>query len=551
MNNQLFRQIKHYGCLPFRNLTTSQRVLQYLRLGTSLLTVIFVVILLQVNNQSTKAYVAKINCAHIDVAYGLYNSLRNSISDSYADADYSNGYLPSDLSLTVSEISILTEYTQQKVSDAPQSILLGVSSWCKVDYKTKYQNAPHTNHHEANFTTTCFGYEGSSLFDYRWLLSNNGLTIILAYAYESDYDDDTSYVKRVVSRTQKFRILKIVTIVQLVLQLLVFISTLVVYGNRGTEKDLSRIPSLFLNLVALTSMAAGVSMIAAFSLVFQEINGTMKEISSGMASFGINMRTGKTFFTAAWLALAFSCLSMISWIGPLWCSNPPEENYLHEDEMYANHHDISTLSDQDEHFVARPYQVSRQTRKKNLRRVHSRLFDDVPDHDDSDHEGLLDKEDPDYESYRDEVTPQVLELSSRVHSEWELRKLGEKMARKLSTRQLNRRKKVLDILPEKEETKNLLYSDLAFSNHQYPQELPKLSTGDLSKTQSLSKQVRKISDPVLRTRNLLEMDRNDPIRKLPSSTNPFRDSINSEGASFLDEQEMNYLDNTNFINRIN
>lgn len=540
MNNSVPRQIKYYVCLPFRNLTTAQRIIQYLRLGTSLLTVIFVVVLLLFSDDPTTAYVARINCSHIDVAYGLYNSLRNSISATTLSLDMNIDYLPLDSGLTDSEISILTLYTQNMVSDAPQGLLLGVSSWCSINYLTYYEESLSKLHHD-NFTTTCFAYTSANMFDYRSLLTNNGLTIILAYAYGSDYDD-VAYQKTVAARSKKFNILKIVAIVQLFLQSTVFIATLVVYSSRGPAKDLSRVPSLLLNAVAITSMAAGISMIAAFAVVFQDISATMREVSNGIATFGISMKTGKTFFTVAWLALAFSCLSMISWILPLWCSNPPDEDYFSDDEIYTTHHDTSTLSDRDQ-FVVRPYQVSRQTNKKKMRKSQSRLFDDVPDHD---QEVLLEGES--YKEEDTEIQEAQFKLISREHSESELRKLGERMARKLSTRHVSRRKQILEILPEKEDTKNLLYSDTTFANHLYPLELPKVQNGNVTRSGSLSTQVRMLSDPVLRTRNLVDSDHyNTTARKLPNSSNPFRDSLMNDSVSLLDEQEMDYLDNTNVI----
>lgn len=565
MKRLIPQQIKHYACLPFRNLTTSQRVLQYLRLGTSLLTVIFVVVLLLFNNDPMSAYVARINCSHIDVAYGLYNSLGSSISDSTMNLELNVGYLPLAASLTDSEISILSEYTQNQVMNAPQGILLGVSSWCTVDYKNT-----DSFQHQDNLTTTCFDYGSISMFDYRALLSDNGLTIILAYAYKSDYKDDDAYERTVANRAKQFYVLEMIVLVQVFLQSFVFISTLVVYANRGSAKALTSVPPLFLNIVAVTSMAAGISMIAAFAVVFQEINATMKEISHGISSFGINMKSGKTFFTVAWLALAFSCLSMISWILPLWCSNPPEEDDYSDDEMYSSHHDISSLSDRDQ-FVVRPYQVTRQTKKKRMRKTHSRLFDDDPEHDYTSHDytdhdytehDYTDHDYADHDHLEQDVLKDVflegendkdgdgsqsrpIELSSREHSESELRKLGEKMARKLSTRQVSRRKQILEILPEREETRNLLYSDRTFANHLYPQELPK--SGDVTRAGSLSSQVRKLSDPVLRTRNLVAADHH--TRKQSNSLNPFRESM-SDGVSLLDEQEMEYLDNTNVINKI-
>lgn len=501
------------------------------------------------------AYIARINCSHLDVAYGLYDSLRSSIADTSYSMDHDD-VLPIDLSLTDSEISILTEYTQSQVANAPQYILLGVTEWCRVNYQTDYM-ADDYNYHN-NLTATCQDYEGFNLFDYRTLLSDNDLTIILAYAYESNYEDDKSYYKSVKGSGKRFRIVKVINIVTVVLQAITVVATLVVYGNRGPAKDLSRIPLVTLNFVAVVTMAAAVCMTAASAITTQEIIQTQKEIREGMDSFGINLVMGKIFFTLMWAGFSFSCLCMFSWIVPLWCSNPSED-FSYDDEEYTNHHDTTALLDRDEHFVPRPYQMTRQTNKKRLKATSSRLFDeeDVNEEERSDHESLLatisEREDSEGD---EELRPRSMsELTQTEHTESELRKLGEKMSRKLSTRRLHRPpRQRLDILPEKEETKHLLYSDNPFANHQYPQELPRMQDGERrQRSTSLSQQTRTLSDPVLRTRLRLDSDRiNDFLRKPLPAGNPLGDgmSITDDSASVLDEQEMDYLDHTQFINRI-
>lgn len=501
------------------------------------------------------AYIARINCSHLDVAYGLYNSLKSSISDSTYSMDHDE-VLPIDLSLTDSEISILTKYTQSQVSNAPQYILLGVTEWCRVTFPTDYYAA--NINYRRNLTATCQEYHGLNLFDYRTLLSNNDLTIILAYAYESSYEDDKSYYRTVKDRGKKFHIVKIISIVQIVLQTISFVATLIAYGNRGPAKDLSRIPLLTLNMIAIVTMTAGVCMIATCSITTLEITRTQKEVREGMSSFGINLVMGKVFFALLWSAFAFSCLCMFSWIVPLWCANPPDLEYLDDEEHYNSHHDTTTLLERgDEHFVPRPYNMTRQTKKKPLRKTSSRLFDEVIEEVHSDHESSLASVSEREEFVLDKETQprSMIEQSSREHTESELRRLGEKMSRKLSVRQIARpSRQRLDILPEKEDTKHLLYSDTPFANHQYPQELPRINEGERrQRSTSLSQQTRTLSDTVLRTRMLLDTDRtNDMLRKPLASMNPFKDMdyTRDDGASVLDEQEMDYLDNAHLINKI-
>lgn len=506
-------------------------------------------------NDPRKAYIARINCSHLDVAYGLYNSLRTSIADT--TSSLGDTILPIDLSLTDSEISILTKYTQNQVSNAPQYLLLGATGWCKINYQTDFYSSRTAVKSPVNVTTTCEDYHEMNMFDYRTILSDNDLTIILAYAYESNYADDKVYNSRVEFRNKKFNILKIVAIIQIVTQAIMLVVTLLVYSHRGSAKDLSRIPTITLNFVAVLSMVAGISMISSCAIITQEVIATQKEIRDGLSSFGINMVTGKLYFTLVWLAFSFSCLCMLSWIVPLWCSNPPEDDYMSDEELYTSHRNTSAFSDGAEQFVARPYQESRQSKRTKLIKTKSRLFDDVHEEVYSDNENPLTGKirQGEDDGYKGIATVSTKELSSREHSESELRKLGEKMSRKLSVRQINRsRRQRLEILPEKEETKHLLYGGIPFSNHQYPQQLPKLhGNGDLYKSAFMSQQTRNLSDPVLKTRSLLEGERtNARASNTLHPLNPFRDDegLRDDELSVLDEQEMDYLDNTNFINKL-
>lgn len=592
MKGRLGRSLQYHLLLPFRNLSVPQRVLQIVRLSTSFIAFCLVITLILLLGNAEVAYVARINCAQLDVAYGLYKSLRTSISDTSFGGD-NDEVLPIDLSLTDSEISILTLYTKSQVAAAPQYLLLGTSSWCLVDYQTTvYLGLIDPN--SQNFTTTCQLYYDLSLFDYRGLLSSNGLTIILAYAYQSDYENDQAYYSSVASRNRDFRIFNIVTIIQAVTQAIMVIATLVVYANRGPAKDLSRIPAITLNLVAVVSMVGGVSMIAMCAVVTQEILAAQSDISSGMGSFGISMVTGRVFFALMWTAFAFLCLGMLSWTVPLWCANPPAE---YVDDEYA--HDTSTLLGDD--FVAKPYQISRKTRKK-LHKSHSRLFDEPPrtgemvDDEETDSDILPDREelrvvdeqDEDYEirdyllSAQDRYAlapEEQYDLHQNEHSESELRKLGEKMARKLSTRQISRTRRPRLELPERYETRQLLYSDNPFANHQYPQEFPKMAeAGEVEGTSST--QTRNLSDPLLRTRVFLErtIENSQSMRNLnsggigtlkapylsgeatnasSSGANPKRDDeylnpfeSREDTESVLDEQEMTFLDSNHFINRL-
>lgn len=549
------RNLKYNLLLPFRNLTPQQSTLQIFRFATSFITLCLVIVFLLLQHSTVNGYVARINCSHIDVASGLYDSLTTTLSSN--DASIKNDILPINLGLTDSEISLLTLYTEEQVSDAPQYILLGKDEYCEVDYDSDYDE-PMNKRPRQNETKTCYLYNGKSLFSYRNILLDADLDIILAYAYDTG-NDDKAYNSTAALRKKRFNTLGAVMIFQTCAQFVMLVYGFVLYSNRGSAKDLSHIPTLTLNGIALISVAAGMTMIVGVSIVVSEIINMRTDISNGLGGFGISMNLGKVYFSLIWLSFTFAVFSMLSWTIPLWCSNPKDDGYESDDDTTYIHEPHNNSGE----FVVKPYQASRQTKQRKVKHSHSRLFDDSV-YADREVDAPLDEssteEDPFQEvnsssalHYLDSLSsaPKPMELSSRIHSESELRKLGETMSKKVSVRRLHRSHKskpqLLGSMPEKEETHNLLYGDNTFSTHQYPQSLP------------TSSEKSTISRNLTINRNRSRSNTHDSNKKATDTAkfhelevsldqNPF--ASQEDNASLLDQEEMNYLDSNKFINRI-
>lgn len=563
------RRLRYHVLRPFSNLLPGQQVLQLVRLGSAFVAVCLMVVLLGMRTSPTKSYLARINCSHLDVAYGLYKSLRSSISLSYV------GNLLATLSLTDSEIAILTEYTQNQVASAPQYILLGYTQWCRVDYATDYAAwvVEHTN-----VTTVCLLYLLFNMFDYQSALLDNSLTIILAYAYELGYDNDSAYTLRVLARNKRFHITNVVLIVLLALQVVLLLAGFIVYSNRGPARNLLTIPKVTLNAIAVVSLLTALCMVNVVIFMYNDFLTTKKEIASGIGLFGITMSLGSVYFSLLFLAFGFTCLSMLSWVVPLWCANPPDDGYASDEEFHTTRDE--THIDELLPFVVKPYNALRQTRSD------ARLVDDPPRRHTTEMLQLSHGIKNPFTDTMDllvlenmDSVPPMTELSSKVHSEWELRKLGEKMSRSVSVRRLNRAKPVRPqnyLVPEKKDTRSLLYTDTSFSNHQYPQALPKsMDAGELSRAASLT-----FDTKLSRTRNLLHRETSTDLSRAASvssdappkglnirapavekptsaflgvpennSDNNSDSNISADDAvSVLNEDEMKYLDNNNFVN---
>ncbi|GEQ66799.1 hypothetical protein JCM33374_g462 [Metschnikowia sp. JCM 33374] len=538
---------------PFTNLSPGQTALSVIRIGSAFLAVCMVVVIFVLQSLPSRLTIARINCAHLDVAFGIYKSLRSSLTESVINKGASNNILPIDSGLSDSEIGILTQYAQTQVSSAPQSFLLGSKDYCSVNYVTDFSIA---NSIHNNITVYCSDYNGLSLYDYRTLFMSNNLDIIVAYAYQDNRLENAAYKKRVISRAHRYDVLKIVYSILLAHQVFLLVAGLAIYGNRGNACDLSNIPKIILNVVAVVSLTSGSTMIVSTAIFIVDLFSMAREIKQGLGDFGINMTVGTLFFALLWSAFAFTCLGMLSWVLPVWCSNPPEDMLDYSEEVFSFQR--SANSDAKNTFTVRPYQLQR-----HPRRTSSRLFDHVEGQSDSMEtssetrrfrDRFRDHSPPTETSTNDKFSS---ESSSKTHSEHELRKLGEKLSRNLSVRQMSgsrRQKRVPEhLLLQKKDTHNLLYGTAPFSNHQYPQSFSKpLDTPALSRAATLTYDTNPAAPA--RTRHLSQ-DGDWQFRKPKSNyrDHPVADDNSSafhDSASLLDEAEIAYLDNNRFINNL-
>ncbi|KAM9907257.1 hypothetical protein OXX79_001059 [Metschnikowia pulcherrima] len=534
---------------PFSNLSPEQKPLALVRVGSSVLVALLIIVIFVLEKFPLAIPIAHINCAHLDVAYGLYQSLRLSMTESVLNKGASDNVLPIDSGLSDSEISILTKYAQTQVSNAPQQFAMGAAGWCSVSYVTDFSDM---NNVYTNKTIRCQPYEGFDFYDYRTLLSSNQLQVILAYAYEGNNAQSAEYRDRVKTRSKRYAAMKVVYAVQLAQQVVLAVAGVVIYGNRGGSRDLSSTSKPLLNAVAILALASGITMVVSSAVVIGDLFAMKREIKRGLGDFGISMGIGTLFMATAWLALAAACVCMSSWTIPLWCSNPPTD--LGENEQLFH----ATKTGSNNVFKVKPYQLNRKTQPSA--RTSSRLFDHLEDSFES-AETSSEPGNPFHDPFSEPIeassaieqsdgsSSDLTKNSKIVHTEHELRRLGEKLSRNVSVRQLGgprRSKRVPEhLLLHKKDTHELLYGQNPFSNHQYPQAFAKpLDSPSLSRAASLTYDTKPADAP--RTRHL-----SDDQFALPRPGLKERHaSFNSDSASVLDEAEMAYLDNNRFMNHL-
>lgn len=503
--------------LPFRNLSPGERFLQLIRLFTCVCAVAFCLACLVAPKLTNFTYVSRINCAHLDVSYGLYKSLRNSVSQTPEIFSDSKVGVSLGNTLTNSEITLISQYAEKQVAAAPQFCLSSLWSWCYGNYDTYNVVDKHgkTKIKRKNEKLTCTTKE-VYVFDYLEQLDAIGLTIILAYAYQSLSYRSKTYIELMNSRDNRFKLSFNGIIFTCCAQFVILLCFFIVYGNRGSAKDLSKIPSFILHIIAFVSLASVVSIIIGLSLITNLLIVTRGEVKDKLGDFGVSFHMGKCWFVLMWLGAAFSILSLSSWILPLWCANPLVDSIVKDEEVSLFEFGVVEGSKLD-NFKNKVTRTSR--------RITSSL-------------GILDV-DADSSRKNEHST----RISSMFHNrrpsidiinddhEVEMRKLGETLSKKTSVRRTKSttRSKVL-------EEQGVLLENFTFKDD-YPTIQEETYDGYSSRSVSraaLGKIARQMSDK--RERNLiLEVDKSPLDTEQVSPRN-----------SFLEEDELELLDNQMF-----
>lgn len=486
---------------PFKGLSTLAILLQVLRVLSSLGAIVFVVLTLVCSLFSPNVYVGRVNCAHLDVSYGLYKSLRNSVAQVPAilqNSDYSA--FPVDSSLTNSEIAILTDYAESQVASAAQYVNADLWGWCYGSYNTsksvnKYGQVSYAVY---NRWMKCTRKNEDYLYDYREGLDAIGLQSILAYAYQSDLYDGGSYSSLVKLRARKYLLVKPALFFAGASQMLILFSTVALYGSRHGRPDILKLPVTALNVVALLSMASFISVAVAAGVITRLLLSVRTDVAMSLGDFGVSFNIGSVWLLFLWLAFVFELLLMSSWIFPLWCANPSVDDFDdYEDDSYYDHHNTGV----DLQLRIRLYSGHRRTLASKRKRSGMLRFMDAPPQEEEmslpdggkstlsvleryydGKDGVKEQgsESDSDDDYGTGSRPQFLHGphgSSTddyyTKDEDELRKLGESLSRKTSVRRLHNKCRERSVgmqqVPEAEATKQLLYNGSGIVSHsQYP-----------------------------------------------------------------------------------
>ncbi|EGV62584.1 hypothetical protein CANTEDRAFT_109380 [Yamadazyma tenuis ATCC 10573] len=337
--------------------------------------------------------------------------------------------LPIDTSLTNSEITILSEYAEEKVEHAPQYFVGSLWQFCVGYYNITEStdssgDITYTTHNDRLVCTKDSSQR--SVFNYRATMESYSMDGVLAYSLQSSQYTDAKYNRAVAQQLRRYKSVPISLVLTCIFSLSCTVFTYVLYSNRKGSRDLTNVPKFLLHGMAVASVTpfvAGAVSTCSITLLSRNLRS---DINSSFGSFGITLQMGILWYTITCFGLGATILQMLSWIIPVWCANPPEENQSSESYYYSRSGDIGKRFTSTVHLHTISSIPSTDPRDTLLYASDSEASD-LDDHS-SIHETVASGKERDvFYDYKEEKENN------------KLRKLGESLSRNTSVRHLNRK----------------------------------------------------------------------------------------------------------------
>ena len=342
-------KLKSQLCNPFTNLSSRARLLQFGRIGTSLISIVLVIILLILPFHNSHFYLAKLDCNHADVSNGIFTSLQSAMNSGESDSF-----------MTTSEIQILAQYASREVSTAAQFMQSSVLGWCYGTFNSVETYNSVTNKFVAiergGIKVKCSNPSLDYVFDYREELSDVGLDIVLSYAYikgefsteDEHYVPDKSYELLLAKRRKRNEANVGLLIGSAAMQTILFILGMIYYSLRRRQRNDKLMPTItrqiFGFMAAISFLAMFTSALITVSL-YEEIK---REIRSQLGDFGLTVHSGPAYLFLYWFIVMLQFICIFLWGGPVWCATS-ESLRIHsreaEEETFLNTRPTSFESD--------------------------------------------------------------------------------------------------------------------------------------------------------------------------------------------------------------
>ncbi|CAI4047213.1 hypothetical protein SKDZ_12G4680 [Saccharomyces kudriavzevii ZP591] len=320
-------RIRDFITRPFQNLTALEKVVQWLRLGTTLLIISFGLALTVGPLSSPRTlYMSRLDTYSADITTGLFTVLRKSMEQS-TSTEENNG-----VGLTTSELYILTAYTESQIKNVPQYITVSLYGRCDSTYTMiEVFDSEGNMHSVKNSTTksTCTSAGTNYLFDYREVLANLGLDIVLDYAYNkigSQQAESSAYMTYM--KGLKYKKANVLHLLYAVISLQVCILFFMIWYyyikgrflNALKERALVHITSLLSLVVFIGGLTSTISL--------AWVNYTIQSrINTELEAFGFSYHLGVAWFALLWCFAGLISVSCLAWSGLEWCISDNGTSY--------------------------------------------------------------------------------------------------------------------------------------------------------------------------------------------------------------------------------
>lgn len=316
---------------PGWNLTAFETLILWIRLVSSTLIIALgVTVTIGPVTAPTTFALARFGTKSSDITKGLFDVLKEAV-EVFGSTDVNNG-----VGLTTSEIFILTDYAASQIKSVPQYISITLYGRCDINFNTTFEYGPNGHAVEvrnSSVTEVCVDSGPEYVFDYREVLSQLGLDIILSYAYDQDVASvlglSSSYSEYIKSLQARKTV--VVYLIQIVIPLEIIIVVLTVWYYSIKGKHINplkeRVLSHLISVISLTVFVTGLT--GVISLVWLAFN-LKGRIKSELEAFGFSYGLESAWFTCLWFFAFFMLVSTLAWCGLEWCISESKQPYNDE-----------------------------------------------------------------------------------------------------------------------------------------------------------------------------------------------------------------------------
>lgn len=271
--------------------------------------------------------VAKFGTKSTDIIGGLFKELKEAV-EVYGSTDVNNG-----VGLTTSEIFILTAYTASQINDVPQYIAVSIYGRCDISFNTTQalnKKGEVVEVRNSSMVEVCYRTGRDYVFDYREVLSQLGMDIVLVYAYDQEVSAPlglsntyNEYMKEL--RRKKVNMVNLL-ISALVLEGAILILTVWYYTIKGRLMNplKERILGHTISLLSLVVFILGLT--GTISLAWLALK-LKNRIITELSVYGFTYGLGFTWFTCLWLFAFGILVSTLAWSGLEWCMSDVQQPY--------------------------------------------------------------------------------------------------------------------------------------------------------------------------------------------------------------------------------